>query len=72
MSHHLCGQPRRWITSAGLSPGLAPMRGAADDPQILSPLVSIVMSCFAQTLRAAGRILFEGGRSVVERINVKG
>ena len=28
---------------------LAPMGGAADDPQILNPLVSIVMNCFAQT-----------------------
>jgi hypothetical protein len=32
----LCGQPRRWITSAGLSPAaLAPMGGAADDPKII-------------------------------------
>jgi hypothetical protein len=47
----LCGQPRRWITSASLSPAaLAPMGGAADDPQILNPLVSIVMSCFGPGL----------------------
>jgi hypothetical protein len=61
MSRCLCGQPRRWITPAGLSPvALAPMGGAADDPQILNLLVSIVMSCFAQTLRAVERIISTG------------
>ena len=35
MSHHLCGQPRRWITSAGLSPvALAPMGGHQMTPNI--------------------------------------
>jgi hypothetical protein len=40
-------------------------------PQILDLLVSIVMSCFAQTFRAVGRILSTGGRSVVERSMTK-
>jgi hypothetical protein len=60
MSHHLCGQPRRWITSAGLSPvALAPMGGHQMTPNI-NVLVSIVMSCFAQTLRAVERIIQRG------------
>ena len=39
---------------------LAPMGGAADDPQILDPPFSTVMSCFAQTLCAFGRIFSTG------------
>ena len=36
------------------------MGGAADDPQILDLLFSIVMSCFAQPLCVFGRILSTG------------
>ena len=53
-SHHLGGQPRRWITSASLSPAaLAPVRGANRRPPNTTPTVSIVMSRVAQT--AAGK-----------------
>jgi hypothetical protein len=39
----------------------SPDGGTADDPQILNLLVFIVMSCFAQTRRAVGRILSTEG-----------
>jgi hypothetical protein len=56
----LCGLGEA-MDSAGLSPCVPRAdRGAADDPQILDPPFSIVMSCFAQTLCAFGRILSTG------------
>ena len=40
---------------------LAPMGGAADDPQILDPPFSIVMSCFAQNSLCLRADTFNGG-----------
>ena len=63
----LCGQPRRWITSAGLSPvALAPTGGAADDHKSYT-----VMSPFAQTAADIRRDSLGKGALASERTNVK-
>ena len=56
-STQLCGQPRRWITSAGLSPvALAPMGGHQ-----MTPKYYTVMSRFAQTSAVDRKTLAAGG-----------
>jgi hypothetical protein len=57
MSRHLSGQPRRWITPAGLSPVALAPRGPSDD----FPEYYTVMSFFAQTPGSARQRLALGG-----------
>jgi hypothetical protein len=53
---HLCGQPRRWITSAGLSPvALAPTGGHQ-----MIRVYYTVMSCIAQTTAVDRQTLAAG------------
>ena len=63
----LCGQPRRWITSAGLSPvALAPTGGHQMTPEYYTD-----MSCFAQTSAVDRQTLSPGGAQSVERSMTK-
>ena len=63
----LCGQPRRWITSAGLSPvALAPTGGHQMTPEYYTD-----MSCFAQTSAVDRQTLAAGGAQLVERSMTK-
>jgi hypothetical protein len=70
-SAQLCGQPRRWITSAGLSPvALAPM-GAQQMPPNITPTVFHRHELFCSDFPLPQADTFNGGRSMVDRSMTK-